>query len=181
MNVPPLGTFSGGVNVTIFGPGYVTVGVPSTIMCDAGCPGCLYSMSLDGQTAQGQGNVLSFTINEWVEAVMVSCTATEEDTQQTATATKKLQVLGKRLLLILSVVWDPSGYRCPDDFDLSSFLRRTRQHFHHRRWFDESKLEPHLQLPRPLSAILFLHLEVRSWPVDWWSRKCDFYRSSGDA
>ncbi|XP_035003437.2 uncharacterized protein LOC118101631 [Hippoglossus stenolepis] len=86
-------TFSGGVNVTIIGPDYVTLGVPSTVECDAGCPGCLYSMSLDGQTAQGQGNVLAFTVNEWVGAVVVSCTATDEDTQQTATTTKKLQVL----------------------------------------------------------------------------------------
>ncbi|XP_062239002.1 uncharacterized protein LOC133948927 isoform X2 [Platichthys flesus] len=83
-----------GVTVTIIGPDYVTVGVPSTVECDAaGCTGCLYSMSLDGQTAQGQGNVLAFTVNQWVEALMVSCTATEEDTGQTATTTKKLQVL----------------------------------------------------------------------------------------
>ncbi|CAB1414295.1 unnamed protein product [Pleuronectes platessa] len=82
-----------GLNVTIIGPDYVTVGVPSTVECDAGCSGCLYSMSLDGQTAQGQGNVLAFTVNQWVEALLVSCTATEEDTKQTATTTKKLQVL----------------------------------------------------------------------------------------
>ncbi|XP_069375406.1 mitogen-activated protein kinase 12-like isoform X2 [Paralichthys olivaceus] len=81
------------INVTILGPDYVTVGVPSSIECDAECPGCVYSMSLDGQIAQGQGNVLGFTVDEWVEALTVSCKVTAKDEQQTATKTKTLQVI----------------------------------------------------------------------------------------
>ncbi|XP_035534403.1 uncharacterized protein LOC118340490 [Morone saxatilis] len=50
-------------------------------------------MSLDGQSAQGQGNVLAFTVNSWVEALTVTCTATDDEAKQTATTTKKLQVL----------------------------------------------------------------------------------------
>lgn len=78
----------------IVGPDYVTVGVPSSIECEADCPACTYSMSLDGQSAQGQGNVLAFTLNSWVEALTVKCTATNDDTELTAMATKQLQVLG---------------------------------------------------------------------------------------
>ncbi|TKS91139.1 hypothetical protein D9C73_025273 [Collichthys lucidus] len=81
------------INCTIIGPDYVTVGVPSSIGCDSNCPECTYSMSLDGQTAQGQANVLAFTVNSWVEALTVACTATDDQTQQTATTTKKIQVL----------------------------------------------------------------------------------------
>lgn len=51
-------------------------------------------MSLDGQSAQGQGNVLAFTVTKWVEALTVTCTATDDGTQ-TGTTTKQLQVLGK--------------------------------------------------------------------------------------
>ncbi|XP_051248497.1 uncharacterized protein LOC127358947 [Dicentrarchus labrax] len=80
-------------NCTIFGPDYVTVGVPSSIECAANCPECTYSMSLDGQSAQGQGNVLAFTVNSWAEALTVTCTATDDETKLTATTTKKLQVL----------------------------------------------------------------------------------------
>lgn len=50
-------------------------------------------MSLDGQTAQGQGNMLAFTVNTWVEALTVTCTVDEKGV--TATTTKQLQVLGK--------------------------------------------------------------------------------------
>ncbi|XP_071358669.1 uncharacterized protein [Trachinotus anak] len=82
-----------GVKVSIVGPDYVTVGVPSSIECDAKCPTCTYSMSLDGQKAQGQGNVLAFTVTSWMEALTVTCTATQEDTGLTATTTKQLQVL----------------------------------------------------------------------------------------
>ncbi|XP_029317927.1 uncharacterized protein LOC115028335 isoform X2 [Cottoperca gobio] len=81
------------INCTIVGPDYVTVGVPSSIECDANCPACTYSMSLDGQSAWGQGNVLAFTVNSWVEALTVTCTATGENPGLTATTTKKLQVL----------------------------------------------------------------------------------------
>lgn len=55
-------------------------------------------MSLDGQAAQGQGNVLAFTVNSWVEALTVTCTATTDSSNVTATATKQLQVLGMWLL-----------------------------------------------------------------------------------
>ncbi|XP_042367581.1 uncharacterized protein LOC121961588 [Plectropomus leopardus] len=77
----------------IVGPDYVTVGVPSSVMCDANCPACTYSMSMDGQSAQGQENVLAFTVYRWMEALTVTCTATDDDTGVTATATKQLQVL----------------------------------------------------------------------------------------
>lgn len=82
----------------IVGPDYVTVGVPSSIECTADCTSCTFSMSLDGQSAQGQGNVLAFTIDRWMEAFTVECTVTDDKTLQTATATKKLKVLGKREL-----------------------------------------------------------------------------------
>ncbi|XP_031162382.2 uncharacterized protein LOC116054784 isoform X1 [Sander lucioperca] len=85
------------IKCTIIGPDYVTVGVPSSIECFSNClmmkTACRYSMSLDGQIAQGQGNVLSFTVNSWVEALTVTCTATVEDTDITATTTKQLKVL----------------------------------------------------------------------------------------
>ncbi|XP_049892396.1 uncharacterized protein LOC126384969 isoform X2 [Epinephelus moara] len=81
------------ITCKIIGPDYVTVGVPSSIECDANCPACTYSMSLDGQTAQGQGNSLAFTVNSWVEALTVACTATDDETGVTAKATKQLQVL----------------------------------------------------------------------------------------
>ncbi|KAG7220017.1 hypothetical protein INR49_000666 [Caranx melampygus] len=82
-----------GLNLLITGPDYVTVGVPSSIECEADCLACTYSMSLDGQTAQGQGNALAFTVNSWVEALTVTCTATQDSTGLTATMTKRLQVL----------------------------------------------------------------------------------------
>ncbi|XP_059181871.1 uncharacterized protein LOC131960631 [Centropristis striata] len=81
------------INCTIVGLDYVTVGVPSTVECYADCTECTYSMSLDGHSAQGQGNVLAFTLNSWVEALTAACTVTSDQKGQTATATKKLQVL----------------------------------------------------------------------------------------
>ncbi|XP_039648448.1 uncharacterized protein LOC120553799 isoform X3 [Perca fluviatilis] len=85
------------ISCKIVGPDYVTVGVPSSVECFSNClmmkTACSYSMSLDGQIAQGQGNVLAFTVNNWVEALTVTCTATVEDTGLTATTTKQLQVL----------------------------------------------------------------------------------------
>ncbi|XP_044042272.1 uncharacterized protein LOC122871337 isoform X2 [Siniperca chuatsi] len=81
------------ITCIIVGPDYVTVGVPSSVECDSNCPECTYSMSLDGQSAQGQGNVLAFTVNSWVEALTVTCTATDDGAQLTATTTKQLQVL----------------------------------------------------------------------------------------
>ncbi|XP_039997465.1 uncharacterized protein LOC120797661 isoform X2 [Xiphias gladius] len=90
---PELDDDDKGVKVSIIGLDYVTVGVPSSVECDANCPACTYSMSLDVQSAQGQGNVLAFTVNSWVESLTVTCNATNEDTEMTATTTKQLQVL----------------------------------------------------------------------------------------
>ncbi|XP_073336547.1 mitogen-activated protein kinase 12b isoform X2 [Pagrus major] len=81
------------INCAIVGPDYMTVGVPSSIECTTDCPSCTFSMSLDGQSAQGQGNVLAFTVDSWREAFTVACTVTDDNTLQTATATKKLKVL----------------------------------------------------------------------------------------
>ncbi|XP_068572867.1 protogenin A-like [Cebidichthys violaceus] len=81
------------INCTIVGPDYVTVGVPSSVECDTDCRACTFSMSLDGQSAQGQGNVLAFTVNSWVEALTVTCAVTSDGTGLTATTTKRLQVL----------------------------------------------------------------------------------------
>lgn len=83
-----------GVKVSILGPDYVTVGVPASVECDGNCLACTYSLSLDGQSARGQGNVLAFTVNSWVEALTVTCTATNDKTNATATTAKQLQVLG---------------------------------------------------------------------------------------
>ncbi|KAM8739676.1 uncharacterized protein AB9X84_019783 [Acanthopagrus schlegelii] len=80
-------------DIAIIGPDYVTVGVPSSIECAADCTSCTFSMSLDGHSAQGQGNVLAFTIDSWTEAFTVACTVTDDKTLQTATTTKKLKVL----------------------------------------------------------------------------------------
>lgn len=87
-------TFSEALNLSIVGPDYVTVGVPSNVECTAKCPECTFSMSLDGQSAQGQGNALAFTVNSWAEALTVTCTATNEDNGVTETTTKQLRVLG---------------------------------------------------------------------------------------
>ncbi|XP_023121893.1 uncharacterized protein LOC111565848 [Amphiprion ocellaris] len=83
------------LTVEIIGPNHVTVGVPSSIICVSNCPKCTYSMSLDGQTAQGQGNELAFTVNSWVEALTVKCTVTEDTNKTTKKAEKeqKIQVL----------------------------------------------------------------------------------------
>ncbi|GAA6227013.1 uncharacterized protein LOC108901410 isoform X1 [Lates japonicus] len=81
------------LNLSIVGLDYVTVGVPSSVECTAKCPECTFSMSLDGQSAQGQGNALAFTVNSWAEALTVTCTATNEDNGVTATTTKQLRVL----------------------------------------------------------------------------------------
>ncbi|XP_078021406.1 mitogen-activated protein kinase 12b isoform X2 [Epinephelus lanceolatus] len=89
----PLDQWKLKITCKIIGPDYVTVGVPSSVECVANCPACTYSMSLDGQTAQGQGNSLAFTVNSWVEALTVACTATDDETEVTAKATKQLQVL----------------------------------------------------------------------------------------
>lgn len=83
------------MNCTIVGPEYVTVSVQSRVECICSCLECTYSMSLDGQIAQGQGNVLTFTVNSWEEALTVTCTAMDDDAQLSAKTTKKLQVLGK--------------------------------------------------------------------------------------
>ncbi|XP_054480948.1 uncharacterized protein LOC129112753 [Anoplopoma fimbria] len=81
------------IKCSIVGPDYVTVGVPSSVECDADCPKCTFSMSLDGQKAQGQGSVLAFTVDSWAKALTVTCTVTSDDTGLTATTTKQLQVL----------------------------------------------------------------------------------------
>lgn len=57
-------------------------------------------MSLDGQSAAGQGNVLAFTVTSWAEALTVTCTVTAGKGVN-ATATKRLQVLGKVGLISL--------------------------------------------------------------------------------
>ncbi|KAM7378026.1 hypothetical protein PAMA_013091 [Pampus argenteus] len=82
-----------GLKAVIVGPDYVTVGVPSSIECESNCPACTYSVSLNGQSAQGQGYALAFTVNSWVEALQVTCTVKNDDTALTATAKKQLQVL----------------------------------------------------------------------------------------
>lgn len=81
-----------GLDVAIVGPDYVTVGVPSSVECVSECSSCTYSMSLDGQAAQGQGNVLAFTVKTWTEELTVSCSVTDK-TGSGFTATKNLQVL----------------------------------------------------------------------------------------
>ncbi|XP_034719388.1 uncharacterized protein LOC117938705 isoform X1 [Etheostoma cragini] len=85
------------INCKIVGPDYVTVGVPSSVKCFSNClamqSACIYSMSLEGHIAQGQGNVLAFTVNSWVDALTVTCTAKVADTGLTARTTKQLQVL----------------------------------------------------------------------------------------
>ncbi|KAF7667564.1 hypothetical protein LDENG_00057220 [Lucifuga dentata] len=84
----------GGLTVAMKAPAYVTVSVPSSVECEAHCPSsCTYSMALDGQVAQGQGKVLAFTVNRWVEALSVTCTVTDDNTGQNARATRQLQVL----------------------------------------------------------------------------------------
>ncbi len=88
-------TISEGLDFTISGPDYVTVGVPSSVECTSSCFSCTYSMSLDGQSAQGQGNVLAFTVNNWIETLTVTCTLTDDTSQKTTTTTKQIQVLGK--------------------------------------------------------------------------------------
>ncbi|XP_056281026.1 uncharacterized protein LOC130200617 [Pseudoliparis swirei] len=74
-------------------PLYVTVGVPSSVECDSDCRGCSFSLSLDGQSAHGQGSVLAFTVDRWVEALTVTCTVVSGDNRPNATTTKRLQVL----------------------------------------------------------------------------------------
>ncbi|CAL8278602.1 unnamed protein product [Gadus morhua 'NCC'] len=83
------------LDVQILGPGYVTVGVPSSFECEANCNSkpCQYSMSIDKQASAGQGNVLALTLIQWVEALSLTCTAKDEQTTATKTVTKKLQVL----------------------------------------------------------------------------------------
>ncbi|XP_068443122.1 uncharacterized protein [Clinocottus analis] len=81
------------INCTIVGPTYVTVGVPTSVECATNCQECDFSLSLDGQSAQGQGNELAFTVNSWVEALTVTCTVSDGETGSTATTTKQLQVL----------------------------------------------------------------------------------------
>ncbi|XP_072309613.1 uncharacterized protein [Eucyclogobius newberryi] len=74
---------------TITAPDFVTVGVPSSAACASDCPSCTYSMSLEGQAAQGQGNTLLFTPND--TDLTVVCSVTKGT--QVATISKKLQVL----------------------------------------------------------------------------------------
>lgn len=93
---------SDGLNVAVLGPGYVTVGVPSSVECDSSCATCTYSMSLNELEVKGQGNVLAFTVSTWVEALTVTCTVTN-DKGLTATTQKRLQVLGMALYLKLQV------------------------------------------------------------------------------
>ncbi|XP_031599341.1 uncharacterized protein LOC116323204 [Oreochromis aureus] len=81
-----------GLKPVIIGPNYVTVGVPSSIECGSSCGPCTYSMSLDGQSAVGQSNMLAFTINSWVPSLTVTCTVSD-DKGLSATATKNIQVL----------------------------------------------------------------------------------------
>lgn len=51
-------------------------------------------MALDSQSAKGQGNVLAFTLPEWVETLTLTCTAKDDDRDRAGSITKKLQVLG---------------------------------------------------------------------------------------
>lgn len=89
-------------------------------------------MSLDGQTAQGQGNELAFTVKSWVEALTVACTATDDETGVTAKATKQLQVLGndsRFFILFLKMLYSNG------DLLQSSKLRHTSgagAHLHHQ-------------------------------------------------
>lgn len=76
----------------IQGPDFVTVGVPSSVWCEADCRSCTYSMSLDGQRSQGQDNALAFTVKEYTEDLTVACSVTNEQGQNAMT-TKKIQVL----------------------------------------------------------------------------------------
>ncbi|KAK7896171.1 hypothetical protein WMY93_021496 [Mugilogobius chulae] len=76
---------------TIIGPDFVTVGVPSSVECVSNCESCDYSMSLDGQAAQGQGNSLAFTVNHYTEDLTVACSVSQG--KLNAAVTKKLQVL----------------------------------------------------------------------------------------
>lgn len=87
------------LSCAITGPDYVTVGVPSSVECEANCqPTCTFSMSLDGQEAQGHGNVLDFTVKSWVDTLTVTCTATDDETAASVTTKKQIQVLGKQNL-----------------------------------------------------------------------------------
>lgn len=70
--------------------------MPSSVECDSDCRGCSFSLSLDGQSAHGQGSVLAFTVDRWVEALTVTCTVVSGDNRPNATTTKRLQVLGER-------------------------------------------------------------------------------------
>ncbi|TNN29962.1 hypothetical protein EYF80_059888 [Liparis tanakae] len=79
------------LSCSIVGAPYVTVGVPSSVECVSDCRGCSFSLSLDGQSARGQGSVLAFTVDRWTEALTVTCTVDGDGTN--ATTTKRLQVL----------------------------------------------------------------------------------------
>ncbi|XP_067345860.1 uncharacterized protein [Channa argus] len=81
------------LSVTISAPDYVTVGVPSSVECNYDCFSCTFSMSLDGQVAQGQGNVLAFTLKTWTRVLTVTCTVSDDNTSVSGRASKQLQVL----------------------------------------------------------------------------------------
>lgn len=77
---------------TIVSPSYVMVGVPSSVTCTSECKSCTYSMSADVPMVQGQENSLIFSVKTWKDHLTVSCSVTNGN-GQSATATKKLQVL----------------------------------------------------------------------------------------
>lgn len=82
---------TGSLKPVILGPDFVTVGVPSSVSCEADCKSCTYSMSLDGQSSQGHANTLAFTVNEYTPELTVACSVT--DGHGTSSTSKTLQVL----------------------------------------------------------------------------------------
>ncbi|KAK2858800.1 hypothetical protein Q5P01_003420 [Channa striata] len=82
-----------GLNATILGPDYVTVGVPSSAECYSSCSNCTFSMSVDGQSVKGHGNVVAFTVVRWMDVLTITCTVTANNPALNVTATKQVQVL----------------------------------------------------------------------------------------
>ncbi|XP_037398992.1 uncharacterized protein LOC119264445 [Pygocentrus nattereri] len=82
----------GPVNLTIYGPDAVTVGVPCSFVCLAQCsPECSYTISVDGQS--GEGNELAFTLKQWESSKTVTCTAKNSVNRRSSSITKTLQIL----------------------------------------------------------------------------------------
>ncbi|KAL6473770.1 hypothetical protein MHYP_G00173310 [Metynnis hypsauchen] len=82
----------GPVSLTIYGPDVVTVGVPCSFVCLAQCsPECSYTISVDGQS--GEGNELAFTLKQWESSKRVTCTAKNAASGRSSSITKTLQIL----------------------------------------------------------------------------------------